>query len=208
MAMIGNFNDELARSPYGDFLAMQRPEVFDAFNSFIKKEKPSLIVEIGTAFGGLALALHRFCQNHKCKFITYDIYKNSTSSKLTDNNVDFRIEDIFYNGIPSWKEYTIREKVLEEFNSFSPPRIFLCDGGNKIAEYNAFSKIVKPNDIIMAHDFAYDDSHAHRNIKEGIWAWTEIKEQDIKFSMNHYSLEYYQMKTWEKLAWVCTRKIK
>lgn len=205
--MIGNFNDELSRSPYGNkFLAMQRPETFEAFDQFIKKEKPKLVVEIGTAYGGLSFALFNACKRYKTKFITYDIIKNASSEELFAEGVDFRVENIFFDGTPSWQEYTLRPAVLAEFDSYKSPRIFLCDGGNKVGEFNAFAKIVRSGDILMAHDFAYNKQHHQKNLNEGIWAWAEILEDDIRYSLQQYQLSYYNMSTWEKLAWACTKK--
>ncbi len=198
MIFPNGFNDELSRSPYREFLACQRPEVFDAFRDFIEKETPSLILEMGTAFGGLSLSLFESSSVISCKFITYDIVENSTSSQLRKYGVDFRIENIFND------DYSLKESFLEYFDTFKSPRLILCDGGWKIGEFNAFSKVLREGDILMAHDFAYNqedyDTHS-------IWGWNEIMEKDIIESMKQYKLSYYKMNIWHHLAWVSTKKI-
>lgn len=206
MSFIGNFDDELSRSVFHNFTAMQRPEVQVVFNEFINKEQPSLVVEIGTAFGGLALALHNICNPLGIKFITYDIQENTSSIEIRKFGVDFRVHNIFETK-PSWTEYTLINSALTELNSYPSPRLFLCDGGNKIAEYNAFAKILRPTDILMAHDYAFDDYAGKMNIENNIWAWKEIDDGHINKSMKRYNIEYYQMNIWEKLVWACTRKI-
>ena len=202
--MIGNFNDENSRSVFHGFLAMQRPEVEQAFKEFIEREKPTLIVEIGTAFGGLAMALHKNALN--AKFITFDIYENSSSHELYNHDVDFRVENIFYP-VQTWNEpYRLRSNIKKEFNKYKSPRLFLCDGGSKISEYNCLAKFLRSGDILMAHDFAYNEKFSKINLDEGVWAWSEIMNCNIIDVMQQNSISYYDMRTWEKLAWACTKK--
>jgi len=206
MAMIENFDDELSRSDFHGLLAMQRPEVKDAFDVFIKEEAPTLVIEIGTAFGGLALALYHICTPLGIKFITFDPFPNGYSNTLPEQGVDFRTEDIF---IPQnkWQHFELKPYFLEEFNSYPSPRMILCDGGNKVAEFNGFAKHLRPGDILMAHDFAMDKKRYLHNLKEGIWAWKEIEHEYIKDSLAKFNLSYYRMTLWENLAWACTKKI-
>lgn len=198
MIFPNGFDDEKSRSPYREFLACQRPEVFDAFRDFIEKEKPSLILEIGSCYGGLSLSLFESSSFYDCKFITYDIVENSTSSNLRRYGVDFRIENIFHD------DYSLKESFLEYFETFESPRMILCDGGNKKGEFNAFSKVLRVGDLLFSHDFSYDqedyDSHS-------FWGWNEIMEKDIIESMKQYHLSYYKMNIWHSLAWVSTKKI-
>lgn len=202
MIFPNGFNDELSRSPYREFLACQRPEVFDVFRDFIEKETPNFLLDLGCCYGGLSLSLFESSSLIDCKFITYDIVENSTSSQLRKYGVDFRIENIF---IETSKEcYDFKETFLDEFNSMKGKKLILCDGGNKIGEFNAFSKILNVGDILMAHDFAYSkeffDSHNY-------WGWMEIQEKDIIESMKQFNLSYFKMDIWSKLAWCCVKKI-
>jgi len=202
MIFPNGFNDELSRSPFKEFLACQRPEVFSTFNSFIQDENPSLILEIGTCFGGLSLSLSESSSLINCKFITYDILENLTSIQLRNYGVDFRIENIFIE--TSRQCYDFKESFLKEFNSIKGKKIILCDGGNKIGEFNAFAKILDVGDILMAHDFAYSEEFFSSN---SFWGWNEIMEKDIAESMKQFNLSYYKMNTWSKLAWCSVKKI-
>lgn len=202
MIFPNGFNDELSRSPYKDFMACQRPEVFGQFETFISEEKPSLVVEIGTCYGGLSLSLFETTINLSIPFITYDIAMNDSLERLKERfPIDLRIENIF--------EETTRECYdLKEFKdfflSFPSPVLILCDGGNKIGEFNAFAKLLRVGDILMAHDFAYDQKTFE---SDSIWGWKEIEESDISDSMKQYNLYYYRMHIWRKLAWCCVKKL-
>lgn len=196
------FDDELSRSFYQDFTACQRPEIFSAFSSFIEKERPSLVVEIGTCYGGLTKSLSDSTKVHSIPFITYDIAENESSERLKKFNVDFRIENIFQE--TKVEEYTLKPYFLDYLLSVPSPVMILCDGGNKIGEFNAFAKVLRVGDILMAHDFSYEEEFftAH-----SYWGWMEIQEKDIIGSMRKFHLSYYKMNIWSKLAWVCTKKI-
>lgn len=202
MIFPNGFDDELSRSPYREFLACQRPEVFDAFRTFIEEEKPELIVEIGVAYGGLSLSLFESSSFYNCKFIAYDIVENSTSSKLRRYGVDFRIENIFNEEYKHF--YSLKKYFLNEFNSYKGKKLILCDGGNKVGEFNAFAKLLNVGDLLFSHDFSYDQEDYENH---SIWGWNEIMEKDIIDSMNNFHLSYYKMNIWHPLAWVSTKKI-
>lgn len=196
MIFPNGFNDELSRSPYHNFLACQRPEVFEQFKSFIKNNKPSLILEIGTCFGGLSKCLFDISQESNCKFITLDICSNITSEQLFKYNIDYRIKDIFNN-------YTSLD--LEFFSEIQNEQLLiLCDGGNKIKEFQLLSEHLKPNDIIMCHDFSYDEADFKDHT---FWGWSEIQEKDIIKYCSKYNLYYYMMHEWHSLAWGCFKKL-
>lgn len=197
MIFPNGFDDELSRSPYQEFLACQRPEVFKVFDDFIALENFNTIVELGTCYGGLSKALYDSSKKHNCKFITFDILENDTSNQLRKYDVDFRIQNIFNS------DYSIIDsKFIEEIKD--EPLLILCDGGYKIGEFNCFSKLLKPGDIIMCHDFSYNQNDFEQN---NYWGWSEIQEQDILESLNLYNLYYYHMHLWHKLAWGCFKKL-
>lgn len=200
MIFPNGFNDELSRSYYKNFLACQRPETFEIFSKFIKEEMPHLIIEIGSCFGGLSYCLYDIAKIINATFITFDIVKNDSLSLLetTEPNIDIRIENIFDNN------YNLLPEYVKYIQSFSEPILILCDGGNKKEEYKAFSRILKKNDILMAHDFSYNQETFETS---SVWGWKEIDENDIINSMKDHIFYYYKMDVFSQIAWVCTKKL-
>lgn len=197
MIFPNGFDDELSRSPFQEFLACQRPEVFNTFDKFIEEENFNTIVELGTCYGGLSKALFDISKKHNCKFITFDILENQTSNQLRKYDVDFRIHNIFNS------DYSIIDPIfIEEIKD--DQLLILCDGGYKIGEFNCFSKLLKPGDVIMAHDFSYSEEFFKNH---SFWGWNEIMEKDILKSINEFNLYYYKMHLWSKMAWCCFKKL-
>ena len=200
MIFPNGFDDELSRSYYKNFLACQRPETFEIFSKFIKEESPSLIIEIGSCFGGLSYCLYDISKKINAQFITFDIIKNDSLSLLerTEPNIDIRIENIFD------KNYTLLPEYVNYILSFPSPVLILCDGGNKKEEYKAFSRILRRGDLLMAHDFSYNQETFESS---PIWGWKEIDENDIINSMRDNIFYYYEMSVFSQIAWVCTKKL-
>lgn len=197
MIFPNGFDDELSRSPFQEFLACQRPEVFKLFDEFIKQEQPSLIIEIGSCYGGLSKSLYDSSVKHNCKFITFDIVENDTSNQLRKYDIDFRIQNIFNS------DYSIIDPIfIEEIKD--EHLLVLCDGGHKIGEFNAFAKVISPGDILMCHDFSYNQKDFEEH---SFWGWSEIKEENILESIQQNNLYYYNMHLWHQLAWGCFKKL-
>jgi len=105
------------------------------------------VVELGTAYGGLALffGLHMFGRNGRV--LTLDI-----SPAMTDEwyrlagllNIEFRKRDV-------WNETTVSEAT--EFVRSDRALIFI-DGGDKPRELTLYTPCAKANDLIMVHDYA------------------------------------------------------
>ena len=82
-----------------------------------------------------------------------------------------------------------------------PGRVLvLCDNGEKIREFNEFSKSLKTQDVIMCHDF-YESRADFENDLNRTWDWCEITLPDIQDSINSYNLcqicsEYFGLAHW------------
>ena len=140
-------NDSL--SSYKGFAAQQNHNSFQMFHNLIQDNKPSRILEIGTALGGLTGFLNYTCKllNIDCNIRSYDIHYNSWYEDLKNEGVDIRIENIFIN---NWT--TIPDEVIKYIQS-DGLTIVLCDGGNKKEEFRILSQYIKKSDIIMTHDY-------------------------------------------------------
>lgn len=109
-------------------------------------QEPSItrIVEIGSLTGGLSLLFGMSLRERKGRVLSLDIQNPVKDIQLAAQNfgVEFKRINVFS------KE---AQDEVKEFTKDHRSLIF-CDGGSKKDELVIYSKIIKPNDIIMAHD--------------------------------------------------------
>jgi hypothetical protein len=116
----------------------------------------------------------------KKTFITYDI-KNYVDNDLVNSlKINRRISDVFN----AETENEIKELICQ-----NGVTVIFCDGGNKIREFNLFSKYLKSGDYILAHDYAQNKEYFEQQIKGKIWDWCEITDQDIQNACEENNLE-------------------
>lgn len=194
-------NDSL--SSYEGMTCQQNPHCFDAFYQLIKDKNPSRILEIGTSLGGLTQYLKHICDGLglDTNIRSYDIHGRHEYDKMVKNGIDVRIENIF-----SQDYNELIDNEVEEFIKSEGVTIVLCDGGNKIREFNFLSKYLKVGDIIMAHDYAYDREVFLNEIDKIYWNWHEISESDIKESVEKHNLKPFMQDLFTKAVWVCKIK--
>jgi hypothetical protein len=60
--------------------------------------------------------------------------------------------------------------------------MIFCDGGNKPAEVKAVTELAKPDDLIMAHDYAPSREIFESEIRGKRWNWCEITDDDLPVS--------------------------
>ena len=68
-----------------------------------------------------------------CEILTYDIYGRQDYQEMISEGIDVRIENIFNN------DYTSVSEFVKEFINQEGLTLVLCDGGNKILEFNILS---------------------------------------------------------------------
>lgn len=196
-------NDSI--SCYLNHCAQQTSGVYEVFYNFIKETKPTRILEIGTAHGGLTAFLKLMCDvcGLSTKILSYDINEPVwTFSDLRNMGVDVRVENIFH------ENWTRINTEVQEFIQQDGITIILCDGGWKIGEFNLLSKYLKTGDFILAHDYAETKEHFEKHTYKKIWNWMEISRADIDGAMIANNLVKYQPEKFENVAWVCTQKEK
>jgi hypothetical protein len=156
-----------------NIIAAQVPKALDTFSKIIKNF--DLILEIGTHRGAFSIWLYNN-KNINCKFKTFEI--DPSVIKIPDKYkslIDIEIADCF-------SEKTICDiKNLIETHGKT---MLLCDGGNKNKEFITYSKYLKPNDIIMLHDYAdniknYEQITKKHNWKHGCESWFDAIEQSV-----------------------------
>jgi 23S rRNA U2552 (ribose-2'-O)-methylase RlmE/FtsJ len=138
--------------------AAQTPQTLNIFCKIIKDF--DLIIEIGTNRGGFTIWLNEN-KKHNCMLLSYEINPSCVEIPKTDKAYScVRFENCFLT------------KCLNEIKTLiqnSGRTLFLCDGGNKVSEFKTFSPYLKPNDVIMLHDYA-DSPNEKQN-------WENIKNK-------------------------------
>ena len=189
---ISNFDNK----SYG---ASQRMEIANRFEQFLVNEKFDIIVEIGTFKGGTTIVLDDIRKHNDLKFklYTYDISladmdSDSLHQSFKDRDINYIIGDIFSKN--SIDEIT---NFIQQNNKIC----ILCDGGNKINEFNYFSKLIKSNNFIMAHDYDHQLPEFPCT-----WGWKEILYSDIATAVHDNKLQHYTTVNFTEVAWACFKK--
>lgn len=193
-------NDSL--SAFKGCSAQQSHNAYEVFYDFIKETKPKRILEIGTALGGFTEFLKMVVDDLELdtNILSYDISERPWYNQLINKGIDIRVENIFNN---DWT--SIKQEVIDYVQS-PGVTIVLCDGGWKIGEFRIFSKLIKQGDFILAHDYAESKEIFQSEIKDKIWNWCEITEEDIKNSVTENNLKPYNQDKFSKAVWVCKIK--
>lgn len=134
------------------------PESLGLIIDFVEKEKPKMIVELGTAYYGLTLLLHE-C-NIKTPLFTFDkfdarIYLGKTKGLTTKKE----LEHVFKSGFNSFVTFVIGDVIWRK-NLFliallkTPKRKLLyCDNGKKERELSYYATELLSGDILGVHDW-------------------------------------------------------
>jgi hypothetical protein len=187
----------------GSWGAQQNPNVFETFHYFLNDIKPKQILEIGTSIGGFTSFLNYTCKKLgiNSHIISYDINELSWYEDMKSEGVDVRVENVF---TPNYDE--VKQEVIDFINN-DGVTLVLCDGGDKIGEFNLLSNYIKPGDFIMAHDYSQDSETFESNINNKIWNWHEISDKDIEDTCVKNNLISYKKNVFDNVVWVCKTKI-
>jgi len=191
-------------SSYMEFSCQQNPYCFEEFYKLLESIKPSRILEIGTSLGGLTSYLKHVATEIGLSTVvrSYDIYELNWYNELRDNdNIDIRVENIFED---NYSKLTDTEII--DFIQSDGITLILCDGGNKIGEFNLLSNYMKSSDVIMAHDYAYNADSFESEINKKYWNWHEISESDIAEAVERNNLSSFMQEGFTKAVWVCKNK--
>jgi hypothetical protein len=193
-------NDGL--SSYMGMTSQQNHNVYEVFYNFLNEIKPKRILEIGTALGGFTQFLKKVSDESQLdiNILSYDIYEMNWYKNMIELGIDVRVENVFDSNYQSVKQEVI------DFIQQDGVTIVLCDGGNKVGEFNILSNYIKQNDFIMAHDYIDTRENFNQNYYKKIWNWHEISEGDITNSCEKNNLKSYNKETFDSVIWVCKIK--
>jgi hypothetical protein len=190
---------------YEGLTAMQHENFYSVFEKFLREVRPNRIVEIGTAGGGLTLALQNIIKSLdlSCSVRTYDIHSRPEYETLRNNGIDSKVENIFD------ENYIFKtDNEVIDFIQSPGTTLVLCDGGYKITEFNQLSNYLKRDDYIMAHDYSKSNTYFKENIRNKIWNWCEIIEDDITAACFLNELKPVMEDEFQSIVWVCKTKKK
>jgi len=193
-------NDSI--STYNGWGAQQNHNAFEVFYNFIRDVQPKRILEIGTSNGGFTQFLKYSCDRLglDTHILSLDVHEKSWYQGIIEMGVDLRIEDIFLNG------YQDIPQEYKDFIQGDGVTIVLCDGGDKIREFNLLSKFIKRGDYILGHDYAFNRQVFEESIYLKIWNWHEMSESDILTCCQENNLVDYNRQIFESVVWVCKKK--
>lgn len=190
---------------YNGLTCQQHPNFKEAFAAFLNLEKFSRVLEIGTAGGGTIQFIrdHLDSQGNTDTLIkTFEVKEHKWFADMRSDNMDIVIENIFSH---SYREIE-KPELVNDFIKDPGPVLVLCDGGCKVHEFNILSKFIKPGDFIMAHDYAPSSEYFQEHMKDKIWNWAEIKDEQIQASIDEHGLQQVYFDNFIQVAWCCFKK--
>jgi len=184
----------------GIHTTQQVSDIKTYFNSLLKEENFDVIIELGTSLGGLTYILDDIIKennlNHNIH--TFDIgYKDYVEKQLNERGCVYHILD---------ERDEIYKATVVNLMKTNGKVLLLCDGGNKIEEFNRYSEYLKSGDVIMAHDYCHDRDLFENEIKNKIWNWFEISFSDIENSIKDNNLSLYSKVDFKNAVWACYQK--
>ena len=190
-------------SAYDGHTCQQNHHCFEAFFNLLSEVRPARILEIGTALGGLTIYLKEMCEKLglSTEIRTYDVDEREWYDDIRSRGIDLRLENIFNNDYTELLDPDVINYIQQDGVT-----LVLCDGGNKIGEYNLLSDYIKVSDIIMAHDYAYDSEVFQEKVLKKLWNWHEISESHILDCAERNNLLPYMQEIFDKAVWVCKIK--
>ena len=186
------WNHEWGGGLYKGIFTQQNKNFYPAFEKLIAQENIVRVLEIGTATGGFIRAVRDLTD---AEIITYDVLETKHKATLEENNISVNVKSVF-------EDY----ENVEDYISGKGQVLVLCDGGNKIKEFDVFSKFLKSGDIIMAHDYSRDEDLYQAYIKNHVWRWCEIQYKDIAMAVETNNLEPVLTEDFQEAVWTCWKK--
>ena len=186
------WNHEWGGGLYKGIFTQQNKNFYPAFEKLIAQENIVRVLEIGTANGGFIRAVRDLTD---AEIITYDVIETKHKATLEENNITVNVKSVFDDF-----------DAVEEYISGKGQVLVLCDGGDKRYEFHVLSKMLKSGDIIMAHDYSYDEDLFQTYIKNHVWRWCQLQYKDIAFAVETQNLEPVLTEDFQEAVWTCWKK--
>ena len=216
MNELKNFEQRQTDNLYWCFFGgwcQQNPQAVLSINRLLNFYNFNTIIELGTHTGGLSILLALHC-------LQYNL-KNSADPK-TLHTFDNQIRDqdaikILVHLAAKFERRDILHSqpdidYVRNLIASSAPTLLLCDNGDKKKEFELYAPSLKRGDIVMLHDWAFDESARRRNVNDKIWtAWEtrwENGEKDteqfgIKEICEKNNIEQIHAEEFDSCVWFC-----
>jgi len=186
--------DELKIDPFGILVGHTWAEVgviLDAINRY----GVTRFAEIGVHKGGLcALLCH--ATEHLARFhylgmeIDRDIVVSSVRRLFHPMAVETGTRQLWFGDAHT--AATVREVAKWLAKDVGPAWIY-CDGGDKPTEFNLYAPILRPGDLISAHDYDYG------GYERAEIAWPDIEQAVTEYSLRNLGfVAPYRITLWRK----------
>lgn len=170
----------------------QHPDAIEVFTTFLNKNRFSRLIELGTGFGGFAMFLARTSSLSNLDFITIDHREKFSESAL---------EELYNYGARRFVFDILKDaNRVHELLDYNCRILLLCDNGHKISEFKEFAPDLKPNDVIMVHDY-WKTPEDYKPSKE--FKGNEIHYEDIQLCCSDLSLQEYYSDLLNPVGWGC-----
>lgn len=168
----------------------QTPGTFEVFDTLFADQTFDIVVELGTYNGGLALYLAKVVGNKLHSFDIKNFLDKATHSKLKSYGANIYFEDVF------------KSEKLKKLLRSDGRVLLLCDNGFKAEEVKRFPPYLKAGDVVMAHDYFYDEEEFYNNTK---WKACEIVEKHFIYSYLKQMSPYTEM--FKEVFWALRVKV-
>lgn len=175
---------------YNNIRTLQYKDFQIPFLNFFNNYKIDLIIEIGTAEGGLTKFLSDVSNT---KIITYDPFTNPNFDGYL---IEHRQKNIFED-IESISELIKNNNLV----------LVLCDGGNKVKEFKTFATLIKSGDFIFGHDYAKSFKYFKENLEGKKWNWLELNREDIEEDIIKNNLFDFMSEDFNEVMWGSFKKL-
>jgi cephalosporin hydroxylase len=192
---------------YKGYTAQQVDDFYPTIKKFLEEVRPARILEIGTAGGGFILAVKDILNEMGLSNVpvkTFDVIESPYYKGLRSHNVEVNIENIFDQ---PYLNLVKPERIVPYIQEEGTTVVF-CDGGHKIGEFNSIAPHIKTGDFILAHDYIDTWDNFQTNYRDKIWNWCEVEEKYIEKVSIEQGLEFYDKEEFDKIVWVCKKKVK
>jgi hypothetical protein len=202
-------NGIITHASYKGLSIEQNPNILYKFDKLIKEINPTRVLEIGTFHGGLTLII-KDLMNLNSRPIT-DIRTYDVSSpdyvieRLNSEGINYVNKNLFSQDYQSFRD-NLCEKELSDFIKGEGVTLILCDGGSKKNEFRLISSFLKEGDVIMAHDYAPNETFFKEKMMNRFWNWMEIQNSDIEECSELNNLHDFMRDEFINVGWVCKIK--
>ena len=191
----------------------QHNDIVSPFTLLFNAKRPARILEIGTCWGGLTLVLYDLAQQldlSSCRFMTFDIPGDWYDQTILKRRIAAgaaiyaRTVNIFEADFSRLN--TTWQAAISSFITDDGVTLVICDGGSKKDEVRILAELLKPGDVIMAHDYAPNKEVFETEMRDKIWNWCEITDMDVAAPVAQFGLQPLFAREFMEVAWLCLEK--